>query len=128
LEDLLRIAFENRFPRIEVDPAVVHHLLPLHPLGLLEARKRIADRRAGRDEGNRGVDVRGCRQRYRVVARIAWTHPQQLGDMTAAGTAIDADPAWVALPSSSFRLEPAHAVIRVLHRSRIRRFPRKPKI
>ncbi len=63
-------------------------------------------------------------QRNRVVARIARAHRQQLRDVAAARAAEDAEVRRVAFPFARFRLQPAHAVARVLHRARIRRFGR----
>ena len=64
-------------------------------------------------------------ERNRVVARVARTHRQQLGDVAAAGDAVDADLGGVAVPGCGIRLQPAHGVVGVLHAGRIWRFRRK---
>ena len=104
---------------------VLDHGVALQLLRVLEARERVADRRAHRDVGDRRVDVRRLGQRNRVVARIARAHRQQLGDVAAAGAAVDADLRRVAVPRRRFRFQPAHAVVGVLHARRIRRFRRQ---
>ena len=90
--------------------------LALHFLRVLEARVRVADRRAHRDVGHRRIELRRLGQRNRVVARVARAHAQELGDMAAAGASVDADLRRVAVPRGRFPFEPAHPVVRVLQR------------
>ena len=97
----------------------------LAPLRVLIARKGVADRRAHRDIGDGGVDVRRAGKRNCVVARIARTHRQKLGDVAAARGAVDADLRGVAVPGRGIRLQPAHGVVGVLHAGRIGRLGRE---
>jgi hypothetical protein len=57
LQDQLRIAFEDGFPRVEIDLVVLDHFRPLPALRLLVASDRIAHRRARHDIGKRRVEV-----------------------------------------------------------------------
>src|SRR5438046_8882973 len=122
------IAFVDRFPWVEVDPIVLDHPLALHPLRLLEARPRVADGRTGRHVGHRRIEARGRGQGNCVVAPIARAHGQQLGHVAAAGAAVHADLRRVAVPFGGPGLEPAHAVVRVLHGRRVRRLLREPQV
>ena len=114
----------DRLPRIEEHLVVLHHALVAAPLRVLVARKGVADRRAHRDVGDGGVDVRRGGKRNGIVARIARTHRQELRDVTAARGCVDADLRAVAVPGRGIHLEPAHGVVGVLHAGRIGRFGR----
>ena len=93
-------------------------------LGVLEARERIADRRSARHIGNGGVDLGRLRKRNRVVAFVVRTHREQLRHVAAAGACVDPELRRVAVPGRGLPLEPAHAVVGVLHGGGIRRFRR----
>ena len=61
IEDLLRVALEDRLPRLEERRVVLDHRLALHFLGMLESGVRITDRRPHGDEAHRGVNLRRLR-------------------------------------------------------------------
>ena len=67
-------------------------------------------------------------RRNRVVARVVRAHRQQLRDVPAARAAVDAEPRRVAVPAGRLPLQPAHAVVGILHRRRIRRLGRKGEV
>ncbi len=67
-------------------------------------------------------------QRQLVVTRVLRAHADQLRHVTAAGTAEQAQRVRVALPVGRLHLQPANAVVRVLHRRRVGRFAAQTQI
>src|SRR5262249_55506602 len=107
VEDLLRIAFVDRVPRGEERRVVLDHRDALQLLRILVTGKGVADGRAHRDVCDRGVGAWRFPQRNGVVPGLPRPHGEQLRNMAAAGTAVDADLPRVAVPRCRFRFEPA---------------------
>jgi hypothetical protein len=128
IEDLLGVGFDDRVPRLEVGLVALDHAVALLLDGVLKTRVGVADGRPRRDVRHRRIETRRLRQRNRVVTSVARAHAEELGDVAAARAAIDPDLRHVAIPGRGFPLEPADAVIGVLHAGRVRRFGREGQV
>lgn len=79
-----QVTLDDGVPRLEVELTVLNQSVALHLLRLFVTGEGIADRRAGDDILQRGIELGRLRQRIHGIARIMRAHGAEFQDVAAA--------------------------------------------